>query len=147
MNRVVILTPYISHMLKNNRTIFASLSLVTMAFGLISRIDQLNLPEFVELYVGDMLWALLVFWLVCFLFPNRKASFVAGIALVFAYCIEFSQLYQAQWINDIRHTTLGGLVLGFGFKWSDLVAYAVGILLGFSLKNLMTSIDGSKRKD
>ena len=34
-------------------------------------------------------------------------------ALLFSYAIEFSQLYQAEWINALRHTALGGLVLGF----------------------------------
>lgn len=32
--------------------------------------------------------------------------------------------------HSIRQTTLGGLVLGFGFICSDLVCYSVGVLLG-----------------
>ena len=44
--------------------------------------------------------------------------------------IEISQLYQAEWINNIRHTTLGGLILGQGFLWSDMVAYTVGVIIG-----------------
>jgi hypothetical protein len=34
------------------------------------------------------------------------------------------------WIDGIRSTTLDGLVLGFGFLWSDLVCYLVGIAAG-----------------
>jgi hypothetical protein len=34
------------------------------------------------------------------------------------------------WIDSIRHTTLGGLVLGYGFLWGDLVCYAVSVGLG-----------------
>ena len=48
-------------------------------------------------------------------------------ALLFSYCIEISQLYQAGWINAIRGTTLGALVLGHGFLWSDMVCYTVGV--------------------
>ena len=33
-------------------------------------------------------------------------------ALLFSYAIEFSQLYLAEWINALRHTASGGLVLG-----------------------------------
>jgi len=44
--------------------------------------------------------------------------------------IEMSQLYQAEWINNIRHTTLGGLILGQGFLWSDIVAYTAGVIIG-----------------
>ncbi|CKH20539.1 Protein of uncharacterised function (DUF2809) [Streptococcus pneumoniae] len=42
-----------------------------------------------------------------------------------------SQLYHAEWIDNIRATTLGGLVLGYGFLWSDLVAYTIGVGVGF----------------
>ena len=58
-------------------------------------------------------------------------------ALSFSYCIEISQLYQADWINAIRGTTLGALVLGHGFLWSDILCYTVGvglaILIDFTL--------------
>jgi hypothetical protein len=30
----------------------------------------------------------------------------------------------------IRRTTLGGLILGYGFLWSDLAAYLLGIMAG-----------------
>ena len=51
-------------------------------------------------------------------------------ALVFCYLIEVSQLYQGEWLNQIRRTTLGGLILGYGFLWRDLLSYTVGVLLG-----------------
>jgi hypothetical protein len=41
--------------------------------------------------------------------------------------IEVSQLYHAPWIDSVRHTTLGGLALGYDFDWRDLVCYAIGI--------------------
>ena len=52
------------------------------------------------------------------------------ISLILAFAVEVSQLYHAPWIDSIRNTTLGGLVLGFGFLWSDLVCYLVGIAAG-----------------
>ena len=39
-------------------------------------------------------------------------------------------MYHAPWIDSIRSTTLGGLVLGFDFVWSDLACYAVGVMMG-----------------
>ncbi len=50
--------------------------------------------------------------------------------MAFSVAIELSQLYHASWIDSIRQTTLGGLILGFGFLWSDLACYAVGVVLG-----------------
>jgi hypothetical protein len=55
---------------------------------------------------------------------------VGLLAISFAAGIEASQLYHAPWLDAIRRTTLGGLALGYGFLWSDLACYAVGVGLG-----------------
>ena len=88
------------------------------------------LSNFLSTYAGDTLWGLMVFLGLCVVLPRAKTKFLLAVALVFSFSIEFSQLYHALWIDEIRNTTLGGLVLGFGFKFSDLVCYSVGISLG-----------------
>lgn len=103
---------------------------VVLALGLASRRFGAVLPGFVAAYAGDTLWATLVFLGSAWLLPGWSTARLAALAAAFAAAIEISQLYQAAWINAIRHTVLGGLVLGFGFLWSDLVCYAVGIALG-----------------
>jgi Protein of unknown function (DUF2809) len=40
----------------------------------------------------------------------------------------------APWIDSIRQTILGGLILGFGFLWSDFACYAVGVALGVMIE-------------
>lgn len=74
-----------------------------------------------------------------FLFPKIETKKLAFISLMFCYGIEVSQLYHAEWIDSIRATTLGGLVLGYGFLWNDLVAYIIGVGVGmfceFMLRN------------
>ena len=40
---------------------------------------------------------------------------VAFLAMAFSIAIELSQLYHAPWIDSIRQTTLGGLILGLAF--------------------------------
>lgn len=97
------------------------------------------MPPFVLLYVGDAIWAMLVFWLACFLKPDWPLKYRVAAALTFAYAIEFSQLYQAAWLNQIRQTRLGGLILGFSFLPSDLVAYTIGIAVGALLDYLFRS--------
>jgi hypothetical protein len=59
---------------------------------------------------------------------------VALFAMTFSILIEVSQLYHAPWLDSIRHTILGGLILGFGFLWSDLACYAVGVGLGVAIE-------------
>ncbi|TKB43724.1 DUF2809 domain-containing protein [Thalassotalea mangrovi] len=121
-------------MLSNTRMTYAVFALLTLTSGLLSRSHFFEFPTFVTLYVGDALWALLVFWLISLFFPANKNTAAATMALIFAISIEVSQLYQQDWINSLRQTTFGALVLGFGFKWSDIVAYVIGITLGFLLR-------------
>jgi hypothetical protein len=54
----------------------------------------------------------------------------ALIAVAGSYGVEVSQLYHAPWIDGIRGTWLGGVVLGHGFLWSDIACYTVGVALG-----------------
>jgi len=102
--------------------------IIVIALGLLSR-KMAAIP----LWVGDVLWALMVYLLVRALFINSSLKHVVLISLLFCFVIEFSQLYQAPWINQLRSTTLGHLILGQGFLWGDLLAYVVGVGLGYGL--------------
>ena len=62
----------------------------------------------------------------------------------FSVAIELGQLYHAPWIDSIRQTTLGGLILGFGFLWSDLACYAVGVGLGVMIDVATTALKKTK---
>ena len=62
---------------------------------------------------------------------------VTVIALLFAYSIELSQLYHATWLDQIRHTRAGGLILGYGFLWSDLLCYGIGVAVGSILEKVI----------
>lgn len=115
------------------RSVYAGLSALVLLLGLGSRRFADALPQFIAAYAGDTFWALLVFVGIAFVARSWSTVRVALIAGAFAVAIELSQLYQAPWINAIRQTTFGGLVLGFGFLWSDLICYAVGIALGVLL--------------
>jgi hypothetical protein len=109
------------------------LAVLVLALGLASRSKSLPWPPFFAAYAGDTLWALLVFLLLRFVAPARPVLHVAGAALAFSFAVEFSQLYQAPWLNAVRGTRPGRLVLGAGFLWSDLVCYTAGVLLGLGL--------------
>jgi Protein of unknown function (DUF2809) len=123
-----------------NRLKFLLFALLLIPIGLSTRT---NGNEFMQLYVGDSLWAMMIYFGFRFLFPSQtKKPF--WFALTFCYLIEFSQLYHADWIDNIRQNRLGGLILGFGFLWSDLVAYFVGILVGYWLEKCITGLHGQR---
>ena len=105
-----------------------------MIMGLSTRRYTNLLSQIISDYGGDVLWALMVFLMMGFLFTKIKTLSVALLSIIFRYLIEISQLYHAPWIDAIRQTTLGGLVLGFGFLWSDLLCYLIGIIIGVSIE-------------
>lgn len=107
-----------------NRLIYLLCALSLIPIGLATRTYG---TEFMKLYIGDALWAMMIYFGFRMLFPSKQSS-VFWYALIFCYLIEISQLYHAEWIDTIRENRLGGLILGFGFLWSDLVSYLVGIL-------------------
>lgn len=110
---------------------------LTIAFGLISRSSFT--PKNIYPYIGDVFYATMFFFIYGFLFPRKTTFQVALLAIGSCFLIEFSQLYQANWINQIRNYKLGGLVLGFGFLWSDLVSYTIGGFLGYTIEKLTLS--------
>lgn len=101
-----------------------------MIIGLLSRKYMNIFPKAIAPFVGDMLWAMMVYFGLRFLIPKLKLVKTLTLAIIFSFSIETSQLYQADWINNIRATTLGGLVLGHGFLFEDLISYSIGIGIG-----------------
>ncbi|WP_195988520.1 DUF2809 domain-containing protein [Clostridium sp. D53t1_180928_C8] len=122
--------------MKRNRVIYLILIVITIILGLLSR-KVSGLPEIASAYSGDVLWAMMVFFIIAFIFNNKSTIFIISWAIIFSYSIEISQLYHAPWIETIRNTTLGALVLGFGFLWSDLVCYTVGVITGAIIDRLI----------
>lgn len=124
--------------MRRNRILYLILTIITIILGLLSRKVQ-GLPQIISSYSGDALWALMVFFLFSFLFNKKSTIFILVISIIFSYRIEISQLYHAPWIDSIRATTLGGLILGFGFLWSDLICYIVGIVIGAIIDKIINN--------
>ncbi len=103
-----------------------------IAAGLVSR-----KMAFIPLWLGDALWAVMIYLLMRMIFIHTCIIKIAAWSLTFCFAIEISQVYQAPWINHIRSTLIGHLILGQGFLWSDLIAYTVGILTIAIVENLL----------
>jgi hypothetical protein len=99
---------------------------ITMFVGLMSRRYSVG-GDFIHDYVGDAIWAGMIYFGFRFLLHSAKIQSAVIAALVFCYAIEISQLNQSEWLNQWRRTTIGGLILGFGFLWSDFLMYTIGI--------------------
>lgn len=122
---------------RNMRFAYMIAVVITILLGLASRKYSQHLLFFIAQNAGDMLWAMMVYY--GFRFLLVKKGLPIAILLSFSTCfvIEFSQLYQVDWINQIRGTWLGALILGKGFLFVDLIRYTAGILIASVLDKRM----------
>ncbi|MFB9840948.1 ribosomal maturation YjgA family protein [Mucilaginibacter ginsenosidivorans] len=114
------------------RTIYFILIAAIIILGLLSRKYSV-----VPLWVGDVLWATMIYFMLRFFYVSASIQKIAIISIVISYTIEFSQLYKAEWIDNLRHTFFGRMVLGETFLWGDLLSYTAGILIGLTIDVLI----------
>jgi hypothetical protein len=87
------------------------------------------MPDVVTLYLGDVLWGAFFFHGFRFLWPRASKLRLWCFAVSTTELIELSQLWQTPWLNRIRDTRIGGLLLGHEFLVSDTVCVALGASL------------------
>ena len=116
--------------IQRSRPLYALAAALVIGIGLLWRSGLLPLPNFVAKYGGDSLWALVVFLCFGFVCPRSSTLRIGLIAICGAWAVEFSQLYHAHWIDGIRATLLGRMILGTTFNSPDLLAYVLGIAVG-----------------
>ena len=112
------------------RIFYVAITLIMGFLALLTRTD-IVLPHLIKVYGGDTLWAVMCYFLICSISPNTAGVSNLLLALILSFGVESSQLYQADWIKNVRSNRLGGLLLGHGFKVSDLVCYTLGNVSAF----------------
>jgi predicted neutral ceramidase superfamily lipid hydrolase len=118
--------------MRASRVNYSILIIATIVVGLLSRHFKT-----IPLFIGDILWATMIYFMTRFLFINKPLKLAIAISILFCFAIEFSQLYREPWINELRHTLFGRLVLGEGFLWSDLLCYVAGIGMGVAIDQVV----------
>jgi hypothetical protein len=102
-----------------------ALAIVT-ALGLLSR--RFPLPGVFAEHVGDALYTVAAFFALALFAPAAQGAKLAWAALAASAAVEASQLLSWPWLQDLRSTRVGALLLGQGFQVADLFAYACGAL-------------------
>ncbi len=128
-----------------DRRRYAMLALLTIGVGLASRRFDAWLPVPLHKNTGDVLWAVMVYWLAALLFPARPIKFLVSVSTLYAIGIECSKLIHLPWLVAFRATTAGHLIFGAVFSWADLLDYGIGILLAAALDYKFQSV--SRRLD
>jgi hypothetical protein len=112
------------------RLTYVGLGVVTFVVGLAVRFAPLGLPWFVVKYGGSTMWALMVYWVLAFLWPRLGVRWLALIAGVIATLVELQRLYHSPGLDAFRHSLAGILLLGNFFSVRDIVAYWLAIAVG-----------------
>jgi len=116
--------------MNSKRVTYIALLGLTIALGLLSRSSLFSGTSPIHQYAGDTLWALAIFWAIAAIFPRSPTLHLVISALIISFSIEATQLYHAEWIDQLRSYRIGALILGFQFRWPDLLCYSAGIGLG-----------------
>lgn len=124
----------------SNYSLVIVLLLSVILLGLASRHYPWLFPQAWGKYPGDALWSVAVYLAMAFIWPKISCIKLLFFSLSVSYCVELSQLYQAQWINHIRENAIGHLFLGSTFGCRDLIAYTVGVIIIFVLDTYFTRV-------
>ena len=118
-----------------NRLIYVGLTVFTIIFALYLRSIWQHLPFFINVWIGDFLWATMLYWFCRIFFLSVESKKLALSLILFCWFIEASQSFHTPSLDAFRNTTFGGLLLGHGFLWSDIIAYTAGIICAYFVEN------------
>lgn len=99
--------------------------------GLSSKVAPGNTWEWFSHYGGDILYQIFLILLVLLIRPSTSPAQTAIGILIYSSAIECLQLWKPPFLQAIRPTLFGRLVLGSTFSWEDFFYYAIGSLLGW----------------
>lgn len=82
---------------------------------------------FIRFTFGDFLVVILIY---CFIksFLNIKPTPTAIGVLIFAFAVEFSQLFNLIELFNLQNNQIARLILGSTFQIGDLVSYTLGVI-------------------
>lgn len=105
-----------------------------VAAGLASRAPPL--ADVLVAQTGDGLYAAAVFVVLALLVPGATSARLAATAFLICALVEWAQRLQWPWLVELRRTRVGALLLGQGFLWADMLAYAVAAFAAGALDHV-----------
>jgi hypothetical protein len=125
--------------IKKRRLLYFLLFILIIPIGLSTRKEPQWYFSLIANYGGDVFWSTMFFFIFRFLWSAGALWKIALYTFSFSLAVEISQLYHAVWIDKIRATFLGSMLLGNTFLWSDILCYLVGTVLGWLISLIADS--------
>ena len=115
------------------RVRYLVLAIATIAVGLMVHLGGSFLPPAFRDVLGDVLWAMMIVWWMGVAAPRLRLRTRGLAALAVCVAVETSQGYHTPFLDTLRRTLPGHLVLGSGYDPRDFLAYAAGVVLAVVL--------------
>ena len=122
-----------------NRKAFLWILILLIPIGLSTKFYRGVFEDWVHLYAGDIFYPMFWYVLLRMLWGNTSRFWCAVLVLSFCTLIEVSQLWKPSFLQVLRQTFVGAVILGSGFDWLDLVYYVAGIGLAVGIEQWITS--------
>jgi hypothetical protein len=119
------------------RATYVLLAVGTIAVGLLVHRSGIGLPPAPRDILGDVLWAMMIYWWIAVLAPALATRFRAAVALGICFAVEASQLLHTPALDAVRNNSIGHLFLGSGFDPRDFAAYSAGVVAAVILERLL----------
>ncbi|MFW5886843.1 MAG: DUF2809 domain-containing protein [Bacteroidota bacterium] len=87
--------------------------------------------SFVNNHLGGVLYVVFFIFLASLFFPKTNALKLSLIVLAITCLLEFTQLIQTKFINELREYFLVHALIGSSFNLIDIFWYIIGAYLGW----------------
>lgn len=124
------------------RVILAIAMAIVVPLGYVIRFTPIPGWEWLSDFLGSVAYEIFWILLVAFGFPRSSPVWVA-VGVCLATCgLEFLQLWKPPFLQALRSTLPGRLVLGNTFVWADFIAYFVGSFAGWWVVRSLSRVFG-----
>jgi hypothetical protein len=104
--------------------------IISVALGVATQFASGPAFEWVARGLGGAFYVLVWIFAALFVFPDWRPKRVCAGALFATILVECAQLWHPAWLDSIRATWPGGLLLGSAFHWADFPYYFLGYFIG-----------------
>jgi hypothetical protein len=115
------------------RVRYLVLAMGTIAVGLMVHLGGSFLPPVFRDILGDALWAMMIVWWMGVAAPQLPLRTRGLAALAVCVAVELSQRYHTPFLDALRATLPGHLVLGSGYDPRDFLGYTAGVVVAVVL--------------
>ncbi len=115
--------------MKKYRNLILICLILTVILGLVTKFYTGLFSQWINNSFSSIFYEAFWIFLVIFIRPKFAPGWVAFWVFIFTSCLEFMQLWKPPFLQAIRATLIGKLLLGNTFVWWDFLYYVLGCSL------------------